>query len=54
MAIITLGRTSYIKKETVGQLGILKKNIIKQEKDLRDISTSTLQIIILITISTRT
>jgi hypothetical protein len=37
-----LGRTSYIKKETISQLSILKKNIIRQKKDLKDISTSTL------------
>ena len=43
------GCALYIKKETVSQLGTLKKNIIKQEKDLRDISTSTLQTIILTT-----
>jgi len=42
MATRTLGYTLYVKKKTVSQLGILKKNIIKQEKDLRDISTSTL------------
>ena len=32
----------YIRKETISQLGTLKKNIIKQENDLKDISTSTL------------
>ena len=37
-----LGRALYIRKETISQLGTLKKNIIKQEKDSRDISTSTL------------
>ena len=37
-----LGRALYIKKETISQLGTLKNNIIKQEKNLRDISTSTL------------
>jgi hypothetical protein len=45
-----LRHTLYIKKETINQLGILKKNIIRQEKDLKDIFTSTLQTIILITI----
>ena len=41
MAVI-LGHALYIKEGTVGQLGILKKNIKKQEKALRDMSTSTL------------
>ena len=48
MIIITLRHTLCVKKKTVNQLDTLKKNIIKQKKDLRDISTSTLQIIIII------
>jgi hypothetical protein len=40
--LIILGRASCIKKETLSQLGILKKNIIRQKKDLRDIFTNTL------------
>ena len=50
---ITLGYTLYIKKETVSQLSTLKKNVIKQEKVLRNMSTSTLQTIILIITSIR-
>jgi hypothetical protein len=49
-----LGHTSYVKKETINQLGTLKKNMIKQEKNLKDMSTSTLRTTILITILTRT
>ena len=41
MAVI-LGHASYVREETVGQLNTLKKNIIRQEKDLKDISISTL------------
>ena len=42
MAIIILGCALCVKEETVGQPGTLKKNIIKQEKDLKDIFISTL------------
>ena len=51
---IMLGHASCVRKETVGQLDTLKKNVTKQEKDSRDVSTSTLWTMILMTTLTRT
>jgi len=52
--VITLGRALCVRKETVSQLSTLKKNVTKQEKDLKDVSTSTSRTTISTTISIRT